>query len=221
VRGAPAGIDPARLVDSEGHALWTPGPFGATDRVRELVRAAPPTPTPTPTPAPAPAPEEASLDASLFELPGPTWIIASGAARPRARAALARPTGSAGPPVAEGVLAAARLDGPSLVRHLPPLRAGGLLAALGERLRSATVALPPGAERAVRVTLSYADRAAASASETRARVVVAVIAQSKPDPTTWLAALSAAKITRDGEEVTVEAPLPERLIDVLSGLNRL
>jgi hypothetical protein len=218
VRGAPSDVDPARLVDAEGHALWTPGPLGATDRLRELVRAAPPSAANVP--ADGGAADDGALDASLFELPGATWVIASGAARARAHAVLNRPVASPGPPVIEGVLAAARLDGASLVRRLPPLREGGLLAAIGARLRSATVALPPGAERAIRVTLAYADEGAARGAETRARLVVATVAQSKPDPATWLAGLSTATVTRAGADVTLEAPLPERLIDALLNLNQ-
>jgi hypothetical protein len=150
-------------------------------------------------------------------------VVVSGGARLRARAALTRPAGHAGPPVVDGVLAAARLDGAALVRHLPPLREGGLLAALGRRLRAATVSLPPGSERAVRVTLAYADEGAARGAEARARVVVAVLAQSMRDPRDtppWVAALSTATIRRIAEEVTIEAPLPERLIDALLKLNQ-
>jgi hypothetical protein len=219
VRGAPSDVDPARLVDTDGHPLWMPGPLGLTGGVREFVRVAALSPA-TATPDGGAA-DDGSLDASLFELPGATWVIASGAARARAGGVLARPASHPGPPIAQGALAAARLDGASLVQHLSPLRPGGLLSALGRRLRSATVALPPGAERAVRVTLAYADEGAATGAETQARVVVATVAQSKPDPTTWLAGLSSATISRAGTEVTVQAPLPERLIDVLLGLNRL
>jgi hypothetical protein len=221
VRGAPTDVDPARLVDSDGQPLWTPGPLGATDRVRELVRAVP---MPAAGNGGAGEPDDGSKDASLFELPGATWVMTSGTARARARAALAPGAPHARAPVVvpvDAVLAAARLDGASLVGHVPPLGAGGLLAAVGRRLRSATVALPPGSERALRVTLVYADEGAARGSEDRARVVIATLARTKPDPTSWLAALSAAAISRSREEVTITAPLPDRMIDVLLGLNRL
>jgi len=220
VRGAPSGVDPARLVDSDGHPLWTPGPLAGTERIRELVRAPPARPGPDVVEGGADA-DDGPLDASLFELPGATWIITSGVARARARAALARPTGRPGPPIPEGVLAAARIDGASLVAHVAPLGPGGLLANLGRRLQSATFALPPGAERALRVTLAYADEGAAHGAADRAHVVVDTVARTKPDRTSWLSALSAASVSRTDTEVVVEAPLPEPLIDALLGLNRL
>jgi hypothetical protein len=217
VRGAPSGVDPARLVDSDGHPLWTPGPLAGTERIRELVRAPPARVAPDG----GPDVDDGPLDASLFELPGATWVVTSGVARARARAALARPTARAGPPVPEGVLAAARIDGASLVTHVPPLGPGGLLANLGRRLQSATFALPPGVEHALRVTLTYADEGASLGAADRARVVVETVARTKPDRSSWLSALSAAAVSRVGTEVTVEAPLPGPLIDALLGLNRL
>jgi len=217
VQGAPSGVDPARLVDSDGHPLWTPGPLGPTERIRELVRAPPAHLAPDG----GPEADDGPLDASLFELPGATWIITSGVARARARAALARPTARPGPPVPEGVLAAARIDGASLVAHVPPLGPRGLLANVGGRLQSATFALPPGSEHALRVTLAYADEGAARGAADRALIVVETVARTKPDRTSWLSALSAAAVSRTGTEVVVTAPLPEPLIDALLGLNRL
>jgi hypothetical protein len=221
VRGAPTGVDPARLVDSDGHPLWTPGPLAGTERIRELVRVPPAHVAPDGVPEGGAEADDGPLDASLFELPGATWIITSGVARARARAALARPTARPSPPLAEGVLAAARIDGASLVAHVPPLGPRGLLANVGARLQSATFALPPGAERALRVTLAYADEGAARGAADRARIVVETVARTKPDRTSWLSALSAASVSRSGTEVVVEAPLPEPLIDALLGLNRL
>jgi hypothetical protein len=239
VLGAPADVDPARLVDPiDDHPLWTAGPPTATERARELVRAAPATPSPNATASSAApsdaagagaAPDDGPMDASLFELPGATWVLASGPSRARMRAAIAHPTSRPSPPLPEGVLAAARLDGPSLVGHLPLLRSDGMLAVLGRRLVSGTLALLPGTERGLRATLTYADEGAARGAEDRARVVVATLARIKLDPeraakfrpSYWLEPLSAAKISRSGADVVVDISLPDRLIEVLVGLNQL
>src|SRR6185437_9450908 len=114
LRGVRADIDPATLVDGDGKPLWQPGPQGA---VRELVRG-----------------DESGHGAqpvSLFELPGRTWVIASGEARLRARGVFARPLGrpalhfegGGGKDAPSGSLALLRMDGPSLVflvRAPPP-----------------------------------------------------------------------------------------------------
>src|ERR1019366_6462314 len=80
VRGVRADVDPAALVDADGRPLWAPGPTG---RVRELVRAG------TGSGAESSEAPRNEIPASLFELPGRTWVIASGEARARARSAFA------------------------------------------------------------------------------------------------------------------------------------
>ncbi|HEX3344463.1 MAG TPA: hypothetical protein VHS09_07805, partial [Polyangiaceae bacterium] len=131
-RGVPADIDPGKLVDADGAALWGPGPPGA---VRELVRERDEHGHPA--------------GASLFELPGRTWVIAEGAARVRAREAFAHPFDRPAMKLDPSAVAIVRIDGPSLVQHVRALQDLGGLAAVGHHLRSVTFLLPPGTERAV------------------------------------------------------------------------
>ena len=95
--------------------------------------------------------------ASLFELPGRTWVIASGEARARARDVLAHPTNRAAIEIDPEALAIVRIDGRSLVARVRPLEESGGLAAVGRRLQVATLVLPPGNDAALRATLAYED----------------------------------------------------------------
>jgi hypothetical protein len=184
VRGVRANVDPAALVDEGGRALWAPGPDGPAANVRELVRtrgagqAGPGT---------ADAP-----DASLFELPGRTWVIATGTARARARDAFARPS-PAGPAAASDLWAPAnsavalvRLSGPALVARLRALRPPGLLAPVGHELSAITVVLPAGEDAVVRATLSYQDGHAVALAETTVREAIAALVAAKSDDYGWL-----------------------------------
>jgi hypothetical protein len=196
VRGVRADVDPIDLVDADGRALWTVGPAGS---VRELVRSD----------MSAPAAEEAHIPASLFELPGRTWVIASGAARERARRVFAHPLER--PPVSfdGGALAVVRIDGPSLVSRVRALQPTGTLADAGRRLEALTLELPPGNDRQVRATLSYFDDTAAGLSEASVREVLEAIGRRKPDGLAWL---SSATIERRGKQVVLTAPLPAGLV---------
>ncbi len=199
VRGVPANVDPAALVDADGHALWEPGPQG---RVRELVR----------TETPASARAERPIPASLFELAGRTWVIASGDARERARSVFARPL--ARPPIhfESGALAVLRIAGPSLVARVRALQSTGALAAVGRRLDALTFELPSGPGKQVRATLSYSDEDAAAFSEVTLRDVLDAIARKKPERLAWL---STAKLERPGKRILLTAPLPTGLVDSL------
>lgn len=193
-RGVRADIDPVKLVDSEGHGLWTPGPGGA---VREVV-----------------CEQDAhghALGASLFELPGRTWVIATGPARQRARDAFAHPFARPPMDLDPSALAIVRIDGPSLVARVPFLQDYGGLAAAGRRLKSLTFTLPPGAEGTVKATLAYADEdAAAFAQVSIQEHVDAVSRLHKPESLQWL---SLAKVERPDTRVVMTAPLPPKLID--------
>jgi hypothetical protein len=214
VEGVSASIDPSKLVDSDGRALWAPGPTG---RVRELVRERDERGSP--------------LDASLFELPGRTWVIASGQSRARARDAFAHPLGRPPLELDPDALAIARIDGPSLVARFRALQDLGALAAIGRKLRTLTVRLPAvqggvqagvqgsaqgsaqGTDGAVvEIALGYGDEDAAAFAEVRAREVVEVVARKKPDRLAWLAK---AKVDRPDKRVLVTLPLPPQLIDGL------
>jgi hypothetical protein len=131
VRGVRADEDPAALVDAEGHPLWAPGPSGG---VRELVRSDSTASTGGAPPIPA----------SLFELPGRTWVIVSGAARARARDVFAHPRGRPALPLetrAAGALLLLRIDGPSLVARVRALQSPRGLAAVGRGLEALTLVL--------------------------------------------------------------------------------
>jgi hypothetical protein len=222
VRGVRADVDPVTLVDADGHPLWEPGPGG---RVRELVRRSTPSST---DPATAPVP------ASLFELPGRTWVIASGDARARARSVFARPLGRPplpAPSAGAGTLLTLRIDGPSLVARVRALQSSGGLGALGRRLQAVTLELASdpsapdagaddvaGLRRTLKASLSYAEADAATQAEATARDVIAAIARKRPDDLAWLASATVDRPAPGGvpgTSVLVTAPLPPRLVGAL------
>jgi hypothetical protein len=202
ILGVRADIDPAALVDGSGRPLWSPG---QSERVRELVREK--------------DEDGESIDASLFELPGRAWVMASGAARARLRDAWARPHLHAAPPALpsdDEAIAFARLDGPSLVARLPWLRQPAALAPVGRRLRSLTLEVPPGATD-VHARFVYADDASAAAAEARLEDAVVAIHREKPEGIAWL---GEARIARHEPgsvaAVGVTAPLPARWVEVIA-----
>jgi hypothetical protein len=199
VVGVRADIDPGGLVDAGGHTLWTPGPNGP---VRELVRERDERGLP--------------LAASLFELPGRTWIMISGEGRTRAREAFAHPFEKPGMDLDPEALATVRIDGPSLVGHIRALQTLGAYAVIGRRLKALNLRLPPGASGEVQLALTYADEDAAAFAEVMARQVVESITRQKPDKLAWLArALANATVDRSVKRVVLKAPLPKSLIEVL------
>jgi hypothetical protein len=195
VVGVRADLDPGVLVDAGGRPLWAPGPNGP---VRELVRERDERGLP--------------LAASLFELPGRTWIIVSGEARAHAREAFAHPFDRPGMDLDPEALAVVRIDGPALVGRFRALQTLGAHAAIGRRLRALTLRLPPGASGEVEVALAYADEDAAAFAEVTAREAIDAIARQKPEKLSWLAA---ATVDRGANRVTLKVPLPRSLIDVL------
>jgi hypothetical protein len=188
--GVRADVDPAKLVDSGGRPIWAPGDTGG--RVRELIGTS-------------------EGGASLFELPGRTWIIASGEARLLARQVLAHPLNR--PMLDRGgdALAMIRIDGRSLVRRVPQLATGGLAAA-GRHLQSVVVTLPPGEDHAVLAALSYADEDSAALAALTFRDVAAALGQKKPEGYAWL---GAARVEQSGTHVVITAPLPPELVGAL------
>jgi hypothetical protein len=216
-RGVPASVDPARLADDDGRGLWSPGPSGP---VRELVSEG--------------TGDATSVATSLFELPGRTWVIATGDARARAREAFLHPSGRPHPlwagaptnvtethPVEAGSandnandsdIAFVRIDGPSLVARIPALRESAGLAPAGRRLRAVTLALPPGPTSTIRATLSYADPSAAASAELALREVVAAVQRAKAAGLTWL---GDAQVARSDRNVTLLTPLPADLLGAL------
>lgn len=226
IRGVRADVDPAGVVDGDGKPLWSPGPQGP---VRELVR--------LPSSSGAEG-ANASPDAvSLFELPGRTWLIATGDTRLRARGVFARPLGR--PPLHFGAkpdegdpLALVRMDGPTLASRIRALRPHGALSTVGRRLRSVTLELTAGAsaharsgggespaapdagpDRDVRATLAYADEDAAAFAEITVRDVLSVIARKNPNDLGWL---GSAAVDRPGKRLELTAALPAAFVDALA-----
>jgi hypothetical protein len=194
--GVRTDIDPGKLIDDDGQALWGPGPSG---RVRELVRER--------------DEHGPSIAASLFELPGRTWVIAEGDARTRARDAFARPLDRPTIGLDPQALAIVRIDGPSLVARVRALQDVGGLGSVGRHLRSVTLVLPPGADHAVRATLTYDDDDSASLSEAAVRDLIGALSRS--GKAGWMAWLAGAHVERLPRDVTVSAPLPPQLVDGL------
>jgi hypothetical protein len=232
IRGVRADIDPATLVDGDGRPLWSPGPTG---RVRELVRSVAPD---------GPPDVRANADAvSLFELPGRTWLIASGDTRLRARGVFARPLGR--PPLRFGgteeddaagkgaseALALVRMDGPALVSRIRALRPRGALGTVGRRLQAVTLELTGtasdptspdarargggSADRDVRATLAYADEDAAAFAEITVSEVLGAIGRKNPNDLGWL---GSAAVQRPGKRLVLTAPLPAAFVRALSHL---
>lgn len=191
--GVRADVDPEKIVDDEGHGLWSPGPGGA---VRELV-----------------CEQDAHghpVGASLFELPGRTWVYATGPARQRARDAFAHPF--ARPPIDldPSALAVVRMDGPSLVARIPLLQEYGSAAAVGRRLKAVTLTIPTGGQGQVKATLAYADDDAAAFAQVAIQEHVDAVARKKPEGVAWI---GDAKIERPDTRVILTAPLPPKVID--------
>jgi hypothetical protein len=195
VRGVPADVDPAKVVDADGRPLWSPGPNGP---VRELVRERDEHGHP--------------LEASLFELEGLTWVIAVGDARARAREVFAHPLGRPAMELDPQALGMVRIDGESLVRRVHALQPLGGLAAIGRKLTSLTVTVPPGTDGNVQLTLAYSEEDAAAFSQVAAQQAIEAIGRKKPDSIGWL---SSAKVERPDKRVLVTLPLPPRLVDSL------
>jgi hypothetical protein len=195
VVGARADVDPGALTDATGHALWAAGPAGP---VRELVRERDDHGTP--------------LAASLFELPGRTWLIASGEIRAHVRESLAHPLEKPAMDLDPAALAIVRIDGPALVGRVRALQTLGSHAAIGRRLRALTLRLPPGVSGEVEISLAYADEDAAAFAELTTRDAVAAIARKKPDGLAWL---GSATVTRAGKHVDLKTPLPRSLAEAL------
>jgi hypothetical protein len=202
VRGVRANVDPANIVDEAGRALWAPSPNALATNVRELLR----------TPAEA-ARQGAGVtpDASLFELPGRTWVIATGGARARARDAFARPAAVASDPlgVPSSALAVLRLKGPSLVTRVRALRPPGLLAPLGRSLATATVVLTPGEDAAIRATLLYNDEQAVALAQATIRETLDALFRAKPDDYAWLRSVG---VQASRCCIVVTTPLPRQFL---------
>jgi hypothetical protein len=203
VLGIRADVDPASLVDSSGHPLWS---SGSAVRVPELVRE---------------RDENGELvGASLFELPGRAWVMASGPARLRLRDAWSRPHPHPRPlelPDADRAVVFARVDGRFLVSRLRWLRPPAALAPVGHGLRRVELTLTPGATD-VNARFAYGDDDSAAAAERTLDDAVAALGREGHEGTERLAWLGSARVSRAAADViSVVVPFPPRLVDVLSG----
>jgi hypothetical protein len=173
VRGVPAEVDPARLVDEAGHFLWVVGPTRPSPDVTELWRA--------PRSGQGSAEDADDADASLFELPGRTWVLAAGAARARARDVLSRPDTAVHRVEGDekGALALVRMRGTSLVRRVQALRSPALLSPIGHALDAVTLALARG-DGSIQATLSYKDRPSVDAAEATVKDALRAFAEHAP-----------------------------------------
>jgi hypothetical protein len=174
VRGVPADVDPARLADEAGHRLWVVGPSRPSPDVTELWRA--------PDSAGDGTATTEDTQASLFELPGRTWVLAAGASRARARELLSREASTARAVEGEdeNALALVRVRGPSLVRRVRALRPPALLSPVGHALDALTLSLARG-DGSIRATLSYADRGSVAPAESTVKEALRALTDSDGD----------------------------------------
>jgi hypothetical protein len=206
LRGVPADLDVARVVDEAGRPVWRPV-VGDVMRTFDEYEPEPPS------------------DGTLFVLPGRVWVVASGDARMHARERFVQGATPA-LPLAEGEagLAVMTIRGSALVQKDPRLRSG-VIAPLGRSLARATFELTPGALGVLVTRLDYTDAPAASGAEQTARDIVAAFRrllegreqggrpQGELPPLSWLAA---AGVERKEREVTVRAPIPRRWLDAIA-----
>jgi hypothetical protein len=197
LRGVPADLDAARIVDERARPIWREvvGDVG-----RNVVEYEPVTPA----------------DAALFVLPRRLWIIAVGDTRARTREALLGPISASSLLGEEAPLAVLSIQGPALVRREARLREGAL-GSLGRSLVRASFELAPGAQGLIDARFVYAETAAACASEQTVREVVAAFRRrlESLDPPS-LAWLAAAGVERSTTTVAVHAPIPKAWIHALA-----
>jgi hypothetical protein len=213
LRGVPADLDPLAVVDTSGRALWHVNAGDVRAVTKEL------------------APAEAA-DAALFIAPGLVWVIASGAAIARTRAALTSDVGHGAFAGDETALASLSLPGDAL----PQLRRGAL-ADMGTGLTHIKVELSPGAAGLVVGTLTYVDTLRSASAEGTVLAITLAFrhrleesvqagdgkktagsspAKPEPRPASNLDWLAAAKIDRDGQNVLIRAPIPRPWLEALS-----
>jgi hypothetical protein len=198
LRGVPAGIDPTKLVGDGGGPLWVLASGGP---VRELSRT-----------RDEGDPEDEGADAALFELPGRTWVIASGDARVATRAALGHRTAPKGLDFSPEAVAMIRISGPALVARLHALRPPGLLAPVGHELAAITVVLSGGDDARLMATLSYRNPQAVVPAESTLRDALEALSRAKPQTFAWL---RGASTQTAGSSVVLTTRLPVALMDAL------
>jgi hypothetical protein len=196
VRGVPADVEAARVVDTSGRAIWAhvrdlPG------GVEELGAADP------------------AVEASLFVLPRRAWIIAAGPAVARVRRAYldgARAHDAHLGAFDPDALASARLRPDALIRLRPQL-ASGPLAPVTRDLETATLSLEPGPEGQVgeiAARFVYGDAPFASDAEASFRDVVGAFVRAYEAQAPWLHAVTVA---HEDRAVTLRGHIPRAWVD--------
>ncbi len=193
-RGVPASMDPAKLVDGEGRALFRS--FDERSKVPEWVPA-------------SVGPSGAQRSVALFVLPDRTWVLATGTARARGRQAFANPSGRPLPKVDDRALAVVRL-GPEFVQK-PRYQKSVVVGPLVKKLSSATVLLDPG-NGGLRLVLAYADDDSTAYAEMQVKRLRDALVERDRKRFAWL---ESAKISRGVNRVTVALPVPPRLLEEL------
>ncbi|OJY31166.1 MAG: hypothetical protein BGO98_45670 [Myxococcales bacterium 68-20] len=195
LRGVPASLDPQKITDAEGRALFRPTSDRAKVIEYELL-------------------DRRHADAgAVFVLPDRTWVGTLGDARTRARQVFAMPARRPAPEVDPDALAVVRVSGPlvhALDRH-------PLYGMLSKKLTTALFALKPGKGGLV-VGLTYADADATAWGEMQAKRVVEELAKDGgaaggvSESRAWL---KTAKVTYEGTTVFVRVAVPPRLLEEL------
>ena len=198
IHGVRASVDPARLVDEHGAALWVPGPSGTQPDVHEFVR--------------PPGADGQTPDASLFELPERTWVFATGPARARARSAFAGAWRAAPVEVCGNLPVALQISGRALAAHIQALRPPGLLAPLARKLRSVTVTPSLDDSSTVQAVFTYDDAGAVAPAGATAKEALAALSTANSTDYGWLAASS---VETSACCVVVTTPLPAGLVNGL------
>ncbi|MBX3263226.1 MAG: hypothetical protein KF782_26365 [Labilithrix sp.] len=195
LRGVPASLDPQKVTDAEGRALFRPTSDRAAAIEYELY-------------------DRRNADAgALFVLPDRTWVGALGDARARARLAFAAPSGRPAPEVEPKALAVVRVGGAlahALDRH-------PTYGALTKRLSSVVFTLEPGRGGLV-VGLAYADADAAAWAEMHVKRLIEAIAKDEGAPGRAGATpgwLKDARVAYEGSTVVVRVAVPPRLLEEL------
>jgi hypothetical protein len=201
VRGVPAEIDAASVVDTAGKPLW--------QKVRDEGSG-----------VTEYAPSDPKVDAALFVLPLRVWVIAVGDAIARAGAAYTRQAPSRGALVAfdAGPLAIVQLRGDALVRHEVRLRVGPL-APIGRDLERVSLVLEAAAITAdargsgeITGRFVYEKDAAAAESEARINDVLGAFSRKFGERYRWLDAI---RVVRASREIAVRGKLPPSWVEGL------
>lgn len=184
LRGVPANLDPEKITDTNGRALFLP----ITDRTRVV--------------------EYDVLDRSvsgggLFVLPDRVWVGTLGETRARARQAFRTPAHRPVPKLDREALAAVRVAGPLL----DLVKQDVVFGPLGKKLVAVTGALKPGKGGLV-VGFAYPDSDAAAWAEMEAKRILGELA--KDEKRAWL---RDAKVQYEESTVFVRVAVPPRILE--------